>query len=203
MANIAAIRSVGNSLAAFLDQAYRAATFPDNVDRPNCAFVLLTIGALKAADINVANGSAQVLILLYRASMNQHMRNSGRPTQRDMAPPPLSVDLHYLLSFWAASAEIEQLVLAWTLRQLHQTPVLDGSILSREAHWEPDDVIQLIPEEISNEDMFRIWDALEPEHYRLSLSYILRVVRIDPDETLEQRRVIASRLNYAAPLLQP
>ena len=198
MANIAAIRSAGSSLATYLDRAYRATNFPDGVNRPNCTFSLTTIGGLQAANINVANGSAHVLILLYRVSMNQHMRTSGRPVRPDMDPPPLSVDLHYLLSFWAGGAEIEQLILAWTLRQMHQTPVLDPSILSQEAAWAADDVIQLIPEEISNEDLMRIWDALEP-HYRLSLSYIARVVRIDPDETPDHRRVVASRFNFAVP----
>jgi hypothetical protein len=44
----------------------------------------------------------------------------------------------------------------------------------------------------------RIWDALEPD-YRLSLSYIARVVRIDPDETIEGREVVATRFNVAVP----
>jgi hypothetical protein len=145
MANLAAIRSIGGSLATYLDRAYRAATFPAGVARPNCAFTLLSIGELQTASINVAVDSAQVLLLLYRVRMNEHLRTSGRPAAPDMQPPPLSIDLHYLLSFWAGSAEVEQLVLAWTLRQLHQTPVLDGSILSSEANWAPDDVIQLIP----------------------------------------------------------
>jgi hypothetical protein len=202
MANIAAISSVGSSLATYLDRAYRAATFPDGVTRPNCRFDLLSIGGLLAGSINVTNDSAQVVILLYRASMNQHMRTAGRVARPAMEPPPLSVDLHYLVTFWAGSAEIEQLVLAWTLRQLHETPVLDASILSQEAAWPAEDVVQLIPEEISNEDMMRIWDGLEP-HYRLSLAYIARVVRIDPDEATDHRRVVATRFLYATPTGQP
>jgi hypothetical protein len=44
----------------------------------------------------------------------------------------------------------------------------------------------------------RIWDTLEP-NYRLSLSYIARVVRIDPDEDSDQRPVVAMRFDYAGP----
>lgn len=198
MANIAAVRSVGASLATYLDRAYRSTTFPAGLTRPTCSFTSMPVGGLRTADIDVSNGAVHVLILLYRASMNEHMRMSGRPAQPHMDPPPLSVDLHYLLSFWAGSAESEQLALAWTMRQMHQTPVLDTSILSQDASWAPDDVIQLIPHEVSTEDIMRIWDALEP-HYRLSLTYIARVVRIDPDETPDQRRVVATRFNYAVP----
>ena len=84
------------------------------------------------------------------------------------------------------------------MRQLHQVPVLDASILSADASWAADDVIQLIPEEISTEDLMRVWDAIEPA-YRLSLSYIARVVRIDPDQTTAHRPVVATRVNYAVP----
>lgn len=198
MANIAAIRSVGSSLATYLNNAYRDAAFPAGVARPQCTFTLASIGGLRASDVSVSETMMQVVILLYRANINQHLRNVGRQRDADARPVPISVDLRYLFTFWAASAENEQLALAWTLRQLHQVPVLDSSILSREAAWGADDVIQLIPEEISNEDLMRIWDAIEPE-YRLSLSYIARVVRIDPDETIDQRHVVARRFDYAVP----
>jgi hypothetical protein len=148
--------------------------------------------------VPASDTSVRVLIFLYRASMNQHLRNVGRSLGPGMRPVPLSVDLHYLFSFWAKSGENEQLVLAWTMRQLHDVPVLDSSILSREAAWNAEDLIQLIPEEIETEELMRIWDTLEP-NYRLSLSYIARVVRIDPDEIREERPVVATRFEYATP----
>lgn len=198
MANLAAVRSVGTSLATYLDRAYRSTDFPEGVNRPTCTFALASPGSLRAADVNVDNGAVQVLLLLYRVGMNAHLRSAGRPASPDMDPPPLSIDLHYLVSFWAGAAEGEALVLAWTMRQLHETPVLDASILGADAAWAPDDVVQLIPEEISNEDLMRIWDALEPR-YRLSLSYIARVVRIDPDAPAVGRRTVATRFDYALP----
>jgi hypothetical protein len=186
LANIAAIRSVGASLVAYLNNAYRDTAFPTGVTKPDCTFVLTSIGAVR------------VVILLYRASMNQHLRNAGRHTSTGTSTVPLSVDLHYLVSFWAQSAENEQLVLAWTLRQLHHVPVLDSSILGRDAAWDSDEVIQLIPEEIPTEDMMRVWDTLEPD-YRLSVSYIARVVRIDPADVRDERPVVATRIEMAVP----
>jgi hypothetical protein len=198
MPNVAAIRSVGSSLAAYLNNAYRASVFPPNVAKPSCTFSLASIGGIRAQSVPASDTTARVLIFLYRVSINQHLRNVGRMTNTGVRPVPLSVDLHYLLSFWAASGENEQLALAWTMRQLHETPVMDASVLSREAAWAAEDVVQLIPEEISNEDMMRIWDSLEP-HYRLSLSYIARVVRIEPDTTIEQPDVVATRFAIEVP----
>jgi hypothetical protein len=201
MANIAAIRSVGSSLAAYLNNAYRDAAFPANVIKPECTFSLTSIGGLRAQDVPSSDTSARVLIFLYRASMNRHLRNAGRTTDPAMHPVPLSVDLHYLITFWAQSGENEQLVLAWTMRQLHQLPVLDSSILSREAAWTAEDLIQLIPEEIETDELMRIWDTLDPK-YRLSLSYIARVVRIDADQVRDERPVVATRFDYAGPAPQ-
>ena len=87
--------------------------------------------------------------------------------------------------------------------QLHTTPLLDATILSGdEARWSTEDMVQLIPEELSNEDMMRIWDSLEQD-YRLSLGYVARVVRIEPEEPAEQSPVIATRFNYAVPADTP
>ena len=198
MANIAAIRSVGTSLATYLDHAYRDAVFPSGVTKPDCAFTLTSIGGVRAPQTPPNDASVRVLMFLYRASINQHLRNVGRTLAPGARPVPLSVDLHYLFTFWAPSAENEQLLLAWTMRQLHTVPVLDASILSTEAAWTSEDVIQLIPEEIPTEDLMRIWDTLEPD-YRLSLSYIARVVRIDPDDVSEGRAVVATRFDFATP----
>jgi hypothetical protein len=67
--------------------------------------------------------------------------------------------------------------------------------LSPEAGWGANEVIQVIPAELSNEDVMRIWDALDPP-YRLSVSYIARLVRLDPDAPQSGRPVVATRLAY-------
>ena len=114
---------------------------------------------------------------------------------------PLSVDLHYLLTIWTDSAPAEHAILAWTMQQLYRHPTLNLSSLTPEADWSQEYVIHIIPAELTNEDMMRIWDALEPS-YRLSVSYIARAVRIDPapaDRT-EHRPVVATRFDYRSPL---
>jgi hypothetical protein len=197
MANLAAIRSVGASLEKHFNNAYRNALFPNGVTKPACTFTVTTIGGLNDKDI-ATETSTQVLIVLHRVGMNPHLRNSGYLSDRDRQPTPVSVELHYLFSFWASSAENEQLVLAWTLRELQATTVLDRSILSSDAGWTAEEIVQLVPQELSTEEMMRIWDALQPD-YRLSLSYIARVVRIDPDPQQPHRPVVASRFASAAP----
>jgi hypothetical protein len=196
VANLSAIRSVGSSLAEYLDRAYRSTAFPGNL-RPECEFSVVSSSQIQS-HVEPTGSAVQVLLYLYRANIDTHLRNSGRAAAPDMRPVPLSVNLHYLFSFWSLSAASEHLALAWTLRQLHAAPLLDSSVLDPDANWGADEMVQLIPAELSNEDMMRIWDALRPD-YHLSVAYIARVVRIDPDAFVEPRPVIATRLNLAVP----
>ena len=98
-----------------------------------------------------------------------------------------------LLTIWADNALAEQTILGWVVRELYSHQALSQSDLTPAGGWNADDVIQVIPGEISNEDMMRIWDALEPP-FHLSLSYIARVVRIDPDVLAPSLPVVARRL---------
>lgn len=192
MANILAIHSVGNSIATFLRNAYPQQIGDQTL--PVCAFELTSSGQL-AGDISE---STHVTLYLYRVTVNEHSRQTRRPAAPTDTFVPLGLDLHYLLTAWAANPLDEQVTLAWAMRQLHQYPVLDASSLSPEAGWNRDEVIQIIPAELTTEDIMRIWDALEPA-YRVSVSYVARLVRLDPDQNEEQiRPIVATRYVYGA-----
>jgi hypothetical protein len=174
--NVQAIHSVGESLVTYLDNAY-----PDELrEQFACRFRLVSSGEMADAQDEIT--MTTLTLYLYRVTMNEHVRGARRVIEPAQSNVPLSVDLHYLLTVWSDNAPDEQIILAWAMRQLQQHPVLDQSSLSDEAEWSPGEYIQVIPAELSNEDIMRIWDALEPS-YRLSVSYIARVVRIDGDAT--------------------
>src|SRR5207253_10302943 len=117
-----------------------------------------------------------ISLFLYDGTMNEHLCNVGWVYYATDKNVPLALDLHYLMTVWASSAEAEHSIHAWAMHQLYHHSVLDTSSLSSEAAWSAGDVVQVIPAELSNEDIMRIWDAVNPP-YRLSVSYIARVVR--------------------------
>lgn len=188
MTNVLAIHSVGESLVTYLSNSY-----PQSLrDSYDCTFRLVSSGEMANAQSEFQH--LTVSLYLYRVTMNEHLRTTRRVLDAVRSDLPLSVDLHYLLTAWADSAPAEQIVLAWAMRELQQHPVLDQSSLSPEAEWSPGEYIQVIPAELSNEDVMRIWDALEPS-YRLSVSYVARVVRIDGDITTTMP-MVASRFDW-------
>lgn len=192
MTNVLAIHSVGESLRTYLD-----ASFPADIRAAHpCEFKLVSSGEL-AGEVDF---DGVLSLYLYRVTVNEHARNVRRVTDPTRENLPLAVDLHYLLTVWSKSAFTEHVVMAWAMRQLHQHPVFDASSLTTEAAWGAGDFVQVIPAELTNEDIMRIWDALDPG-YRLSVSYIARVVRIDTDPDPVAMPVVASRFSFDSNLV--
>jgi hypothetical protein len=196
MANIKSIHSLCNSIVQFLHNAYDATPVPFGApdstlqDEYPCSFRVLASGELKAG----TDFGTTLSLYLYRVMVNEHLRSQPVHAGTGSAVP-LAVDLHFLITVWSDSAAAEQTICAWAMSQLHQHPILDVSSLTEEGGWRKEDVVQIIPAELSNEDMMRIWDALAPD-YRLSLSYIARVIRIDSDELPAGLPVVATRYQY-------
>jgi hypothetical protein len=190
MANVFAVHSVGNSIVTYLRNSY-----PDEIAgraMPSCAFDVLSCGQLVAGS---EESTTRITLLLYRATVNEHSRQRRSGTSPADGPAPLTLDLHYLLTAWSTIPADEQITFAWSMRQLHEHPVLDASALSPEAGWARDEAVQIVPHEIPIEDVMRIWDALDPS-YRLSATYVARLVTLDPDQPAEFRPVVAKRLAY-------
>ena len=188
MANFYAINSVGDSIMQFLRNAY-----PQELrDAHPCDFRIVSSGEM--AD-GTDDFTTTVSLYLYRIIMNEHVRNTTSSRSLRDESVPLSVDLHFMLSVWANSAAAEHTICAWVMSQLHRHPIMDISSLTGEGGWSADDVVHIIPAELSNEDLMRIWDAIAP-YYRLSVSYIARVVRIDGDEAPGGEPVVATRYAY-------
>lgn len=193
MANVLAIHSVCSSIATFLNNTYPVST--NGTAMPSCDFEVLSSQQMAATP---PDGN-RISLFLYRATVNEHSRQQ-RPSRSPQAlPASLHLDLHILLSAWGGTALDEHITMAWAMRQLHLYPLLDASSLSPEPGWDADEVIQIVPAELSTEDIMRIWDALEPS-YRLSASYIARTVRLDPDESTEARAVVSTRTTFSAGL---
>lgn len=188
MANLYGVHSVGDSIVRFLRDSYPEPLRSEQV----CEFRLMSSGELN----EVTEGMPTTLSLyLYRIVIDEHTRNQPVLNRPNASPLPLSVSLYYLMTVWSDSALIEQTIATWAMSQLNQHPIFDQSNLSSTGSWEHQDQINVVPVDLSNEDLMRIWDAVTPG-YRLSLPYVARVVRIDPDQIVEHPPVVVSQFAY-------
>ena len=190
MANEFALISLADSLAARLTNAYPPAL---QAAHP-CSFQSVGSGGLLT---DLGAEGAVLSVWPHRVTVNEQLRNV-RPAPLPAAGRrnrPLALDVHLLLSVWSGSAATELVVLAWVMRELHREPILDASALSGTGGWRADEVVQLVPAEMSVEDMMRIWEAIAPS-YRISVPFVARIVSLDVEED-EAAPVLARRFDYA------
>ena len=191
MADYQAVWAVGDALAKYLTNNYSTAGF--GLD---CTFRV--VSSAEIANENTAALDKTVSLYLHRITTAEHYRNVTRIQDAPGDQPVLYLDLHYLVTYWDASAqgaEAEQNILTWTMLQLQSHPILDASILSLSPApgWDKTESIQLVPADLSLQDILDIWDGLGPK-YRLTIGYVVRVVRVDRTVT-PGMPVIATRFN--------
>lgn len=174
MANFRAVYAVGSAIASYLGDHYPP---PELKGQPlfDCNFRLISSHDVASEDTQTLD--KVVSVFLHRITRNEQVRTPSRVPERPDAQPVLFLDLHYLITYWGSSAEAEQVILSWVMQQLETNPVLDSSTLTG-AEWSTSESVQLVPTNLSLEDILRIWDALGPK-YRLSVSYIARYARVD------------------------
>jgi len=195
VAAFTAVRSVGNSITGFLKARFDTAQMPGEAPgellRTHYPATIRLISSGTLADDSLEIEPA-ITLYLYRITINEQLRNIGKRSAANR-PTPLPLDLHFMLSVWSSTADAEQVLMAWAMRTMHDTPLLDASFLSPDGMWGADEVVHVIPEELTNEDLLRLWDSLLPT-YRLSYSYVARVVTLDGVHSADGAPVVARRI---------
>ena len=196
MAALGAVHSVGESVIRHLSDAHQLqrqveAVLPaEQRVLPDCAFSQVSGGQLSGP---FAPSGNEITLYLYRIGVDPHLRTTpDARTPGISRTRPLSLELHYLLTAWSGTVSAEQTLMSWAMRELHMRPSFDRSRLQPTDLWQPDESVQVTPSELKHEDMMRIWDALTPT-YRLSVSYVARVVRVESLLAPAAGPVVASR----------
>lgn len=199
MAQLGAVHSVGESIIEHLRTAHqlqRQVEASPGVSSvlPECSFQQLSGGTLSAGFTPSGN---ELTLYLFRLRHDTSLRTTGDTrTPSASRSRPLSLELHYLMTAWSGDDFAEQTILSWAMRELHMRPAFDRSRLIPTERWRADELVQVVPAELSNEDLMRVWDALRTS-YRLSVCYLARVVRVDSLVEATAGPVVATRYSYA------
>jgi len=190
VADFQAVFAVGDALAKYLQNNYD----PVAVGYP-CTFKLVSSTEIATEDTTKLDKT--ISLYLHRVTTSEHYRNVTRLQDAPGDQPVLYLDLHYLMSYWDANAEgaeAEHKILTWAMMQLQSNPIIDSSILSLSSAapgWDKTYSVQLIPADLSLQDILDIWNGLGPG-YRLTIGYVARVVRVDRTVT-PSMPVVATR----------
>jgi len=184
MATVSGIHAITSGIAQVLSRAYQLRP----ISGISCKFEPLGVSDLKKLD----GQDTKVTLMLYRISHNEHLRNRPPATLPFGKPAPLTVNLHLLVIVWADSALKEQSLIAWTLRELHMRPVMDKSVFADIGGFGSNDIVTLFPEELSLDDLSKLWQVLVPP-LRPSLGYVARNVMLDLEMQPDAEPVVATR----------
>lgn len=175
MAGFDAVAAVGDSLVRLLNLAFEVVP---PVAAGSTRAALVRTDDLLEAQRPALVGANGLSVLLYRIDFDKTTRASWSGTSTQDGRSHLALDLHYLLTAWSTSAAFEHAILGRAMQALEDAPVLAGPLLAAAGGFAPQEALQLMLEDISTEALMRIFDSL-PVDYRLSVPYIVRVLRID------------------------
>jgi hypothetical protein len=180
MSNHQAIAAVTATLRSLLDRRLNAEGSGVNV-------------TVRPPDrVRTTNGSTQLNLFLYQTSPSAALRNMNIPGQLkpgETGPPPLALNLYYLITPYGPDDENEDLVshqlLGKAMNVLHDHPLLGAveikdatsSIIGSDLHNQIER-IRITPQRMTIEEMSKLWTTFQT-NFRISAAYEVAVVLIE------------------------
>ena len=130
----------------------------------------------------------KVSLFLYLITENSFLRNTDQiPVGTNkMRFPPVSVDLHYLITPYAKDKDTELLILENVIQIINDYPVLNSST---SANTPSDPAIRITPRDLSIDDLNKLWSIFPNKTYRISFAYVVTPVIIQSSKTRDVTRV--------------
>ena len=170
MATYHAISAVGQAIVALLKTARSAAELAS-----------VEVKLFHARDFQKGLEEG-VSVYLYRVTVSgarRHMPVTQSPAGKAYRRP-LPVDLYYLITPWAKSAEMQHLILGWSMRTIEDSPSFPAALLNSyvQDSFRSEEGVDLILDTLSLQDLSYVWEAGKP-NMQTSATYVARVVSID------------------------
>ena len=177
MATFMAVSSVLEALKEHLELGIS----PSLIEKINGSPSVTVLGP---TELKAGPSAHAVGLYLHRISVDRDGGNRYlQPrTVQETPQPELPVNLHLLLIAWTDTTMNEAPLLGWAMQQIGSAIEFDATHLgarTRDPAWGESDTLRIAPEEMSIENLMRVWDGL-PGEYRLSASYSVRTIRLEP-----------------------
>jgi hypothetical protein len=155
-------------------------------------------------DFKTPPGGDYLALWLYRISVDPTVPGGYRrvlPGAGKTAEIPLM--LHFLLIAVASSAFAEVSLMGWGFQQLAVNPIIGADRLAVQTppaaggpalsyDWDEADDVQVSTEELTREELMRIWDTL-PMKYSLTVPYVARGLRVALQPDMRQYAPVRDR----------
>lgn len=203
MADFTSIAAVGSSLVRYLSHCFSQQQPLDNGGN-NATETSVVLARTEDLDVddNPLITPPCLSIFLYRVDYNNATRAAWSSVSQAKGRAYLPLECHFLMIPWGTTAEQEYRILGRTLQCLEDTPILSGPLLDPVTNWGAGDSIQVCLEDLSTEDLMRIFDSL-PLDYKLCSPYMAKVVVLEGRRQEVQRDVARADTHLTAKVELP
>ncbi len=195
MSTYAAVQGVMAAIEGML-----AERFPPELKATpvNASVQLFGSAAFKQTSI-----SNTLALWLYRISIDPTVPGGyvrSLPGSAGGRVPEVPLMLHFLMISIADTALAENSLMGWGFQQLAITPIIGADRLAAQAlalpgqtlDWDDADDVQVATEELTREELMRIWDTL-PLKYSLTVPYVARGLRVALQPDMRQYAPVVDR----------
>jgi hypothetical protein len=197
LASFTAVQGVMSAIVDMLQEALPTALSGSAVGA--------SVQLLGSAQLNSTIPNNTLVLYLYRISIDPTMVGGYLRTKPGAGArtPEISVMLHFLMFTIADTAVNEISLMGWGFQQLATTPMIGADRLAAQAIaglpagappivWEDNDTVQVATEELTREELMRIWDTL-PLKYRLTVPFVARGLRLTLTPDMRQYTPVVDR----------
>jgi hypothetical protein len=177
---MASVRAIGATSEAIRTLLVRAAADPGN---PLTYQTIDLFGARQLNSPPLTTTKPVISIYLRRVSMATARRNFPPTVRPDgtLAKRPFPVDLHYLITAWAADASTQQRALGWAIRVIEDTPILPATLLNdgqATAVFQAGETVELSWEPMTEQDESDLWQVAQVQR-QPSATYVARTILLE------------------------
>lgn len=136
-------------------------------------------------------------IFLFKVEENPHLNNREMQNvnHETLKPPPIVLDLFYLITPFASDRSEEHLMLGRVMQIFYDNSVLKGRILRGDLEGTSVE-FHVALYSLPFEEMFQLWQSFTEKSFGLSVCYKVTPVEIDSTREMEAKRVMAKRSQY-------
>lgn len=154
-------------------------------------------------------------LFLYQVTWNNGYNNRDVPTRNSsgevISKPVLGLNLHYLLTAYGSGNDDlqTQAILASAMRVLYENPVITRQSIDETVNNQPGlatsdltnqtELVKLVHQPLSIEEITKIWSSFFQIHYRISVCYEATVILLDSDKKSISSLPVTDRMVYVIP----
>jgi hypothetical protein len=157
---------------------------------------------ISAPDEEISNNTNRINLFLYQVLENIHLKNQDwqMSSPNKMKPPPLALNLFYLLTPYPQNPNDytnAHLIMGEAMQIIFNNPILTSEYLNNAA-----EKAKLILNPVTLDDLTKLWSAIN-KPYRLSASYEVSLIQIDPSAPEKVTKIVKERKVKVEPYSGP